>query len=179
MLVAPDSAVTPGYVVLRLDRGAAPEAELRAAARSHSAPQDAVHVSRSYRAPYALVAWHSAAVGADIERVGLTDRRFGESICAPEEIGRFGRLLDDDAFVTSLWSSKEALAKALGDAVAYDPRRLESPLGWSNGVSGRWRARELSPAPGHVGWLVWSQSAQNSSASAESAASTRLRAGRR
>ena len=31
--------------------------------------------------------------------------------------------------MASLWSGKEALAKALGDALRYDPRRLESPAG--------------------------------------------------
>jgi hypothetical protein len=63
--------------------------------------------------------------------------------------------LADPGFVTSLWSSKEALAKALGDALAYDPRRLESPLNWEDGAAGRWRARELTPEPGYVAWLVW------------------------
>jgi hypothetical protein len=41
------------------------------------------------------------------------------------------------------------------DALAYDPRRLESPLGWSSGRSGAWHA-ECLPAPAeHVAWLCW------------------------
>jgi phosphopantetheinyl transferase len=121
----------------------------------------------------------TALLGVDLERVQPTDSAFAESICTPAERSRFGPRLDDPTFVISLWASKEALAKALGDAVAYDPRRLESPLGWSGGSAGRWRAAELRPAPQYVAWMVWSETAQNSAASAASAESTRLFAGRR
>lgn len=190
----------PTYVLLRLRDGAAPESELRALARDHPAARRATHQSRSYRSPLALLAWHAAPVGADIERIAPLERDFAESICSPAELTLFSGRLGDEAFVTSLWASKEALAKALGDAVAHDPRRLESPLCWSEDVtgrwraSGRWRACEFVPAPEHLAWIVWTEEAsrgpvaggepavadiQNSCASAASAASTRLRAGRR
>jgi hypothetical protein len=115
--------------------------------------------SRSYRDPYAVVAGWSARVGVDLERLdaGL-DRGFGEAIATPDERCRFGAQLDDPAFLTVLWSAKEALAKCLGDAVDYDPRRLDSPLLWGEGPlrrAGRMRAVRLEPPAGYVGWLVW------------------------
>ncbi|HEY4897857.1 MAG TPA: hypothetical protein VII01_17440, partial [Solirubrobacteraceae bacterium] len=34
---------------------------------------------------------------------------------------------NQDAYLSSLWCSKAALSKALGDALRYDPSRLDSP----------------------------------------------------
>jgi len=106
--------------------------------------------SRSYCAPYALVAWHDGPVGVDIERVVGCDARFAESITTPDE-----RVPHTDREIISLWSGKEALAKALGDAVDYDPRRLEAPGGWRNGVNGAWRAWALPLPDGYCGWACW------------------------
>jgi hypothetical protein len=120
------------------------EAGLRDRARS----VEGSYVSRSYRYPYAAIAVHGQPVGIDIERREPLDDAFLESICTPSERGRG---LDP----ASLWCSKEALAKALGDALAYDPRRLESPLLWPDWRSGRWLAEELMAPPDHVAWLCW------------------------
>jgi phosphopantetheinyl transferase len=106
--------------------------------------------SRSYCPPYALVAWHDGPVGVDIERVVGCDARFAESITTPDE-----RVPDSDREIISLWSGKEALAKALGDAVDYDPRRLEAPGGWRNGVNGAWSASALPLPDGYCGWVCW------------------------
>ncbi len=125
-------------------------------ARAHWRARGAPFVSRSYAPPLALVAWHTTPVGVDLERVSASDRAFAESICTPTELGLFADSLDDGRFVTSLWASKEALAKALGDPLAYDPRRLQSPLTWSDGRAGSWSASELQVAPEHVAWVVWS-----------------------
>ncbi len=114
-------------------------------------------MSRSYRLPLALVAWGNTRLGVDLERVEATERDFAESICTPDELAAFGERLDDATFVSSLWASKEALAKALGDPLGYDPRRLASPLGWVQERAGSWQAREFSPAPEHVAWVVWEQ----------------------
>jgi phosphopantetheinyl transferase len=108
--------------------------------------------SRSYAAPYALVAFYDGPVGVDIERVVACDPRFAESITTPSEPAP-----REDREIVSLWSSKEALAKALGDAVDYDPRRLESPAHWRNGVNGAWRASELTLPDGFCGWLCWKE----------------------
>lgn len=173
------SSGAPSYELLSLPNGHADPTELRDLARAHPRARQAAHVSRSYRGPRALIAWHTAPVGADLERLAPTDRRFAASICAPAELERFGARLDEPAFVTSLWSSKEALAKALGDAMDYDPRRLESPLGWPDETAGGWQAMQLQPAGGYLAWIVWRTATQNSSASALSAASMRRAAGRR
>jgi len=108
--------------------------------------------SRSYCPPFALVAFYDGPVGVDIERVVECDARFADSITAPAEPA-----CTTDREIISRWSGKEALAKALGDAVAYDPRRLEAPDGWAGGVNGAWRAAELALPDGFCGWLCWKE----------------------
>jgi hypothetical protein len=137
--------------------GASDEAALRELARTASAEAGAPFTSRSYRFPFALVAAHTAAVGVDIERVERCDRTFADSIRTPAELAAGSpREGDPDRFFTSLWSSKEALSKALGDALAYDPRRLEGPGSWPDGRSGPWRAVSIDVGEdGHVAWLCW------------------------
>jgi hypothetical protein len=115
----------------------------------------AAYASRSYCHPYALLAWHGEPVGVDIERVVPCDQAFADSIRTVAERARRIEAADFDAYVISLWCSKEALAKALGDAVRYDPRRLESPLGWPEGRAGPWRATELTLVSDHAAWLCW------------------------
>jgi hypothetical protein len=139
--------------------GAADEAALRKLARTASAEGGvggAPFTSRSYRFPFALLAAHTAAVGVDIERVEPCDAAFADSIRTPAELSAEPPSREDhDRYFTSLWSSKEALSKALGDALAYDPRHLESPAGWPEGRSGPWRAAQLDVPDGYVAWLCW------------------------
>jgi hypothetical protein len=129
--------------------------DLRSLARRLSERRGAGHSSRSYCFPRALVASHDAPVGVDIERVGRCDDAFACSIQTPAE--RAGASLPDDRdwYLTSLWSSKEALAKALGEPLAYDPRRLQGPGAWPHGRSGPWRASALDVGAGHVAWVCW------------------------
>jgi len=129
------------------------EEGLRAAAREQGA--SALHASRSYRFPYAVIACHQLPVGVDIERIEQHDKAFVESICTPAERQHLSQIDDWGRFASSLWCSKEALSKALGDALQYDPRRLESPIWWSDGKAGAWRARELELVTDHVVWLCW------------------------
>jgi hypothetical protein len=129
--------------------------ELRDWAREISDAAGAAHSSRSYSYPYALIAVHGAPVGVDVERIGPYDAAFAKSICTPSEDPEPAAGVSREHYLTSLWASKEALAKALGDAVAYDPRRLESPVSWSEGRAGRWRARELLVGRQRVAWLCW------------------------
>jgi phosphopantetheinyl transferase len=131
------------------------EPALHAWARAETAASGAPHVSRSYRYPLSLVAWHNDRVGIDIERVEPMDARFAASICSPSEREDLQRLAGTDELISSLWCSKEALSKALGDAVLYDPRRLESPMRWPDRQSGPWRAMALEVAEQHVAWLCW------------------------
>lgn len=125
--------------------------------------------SRSYSYPYALIASYDASVGVDIEEVAPVAAEFADSICAPQErehAQRLGLLCTDNTHAAiRLWSAKEALAKALGNALDYDPRRLESPQLWPRcehdstlHLSGCWAARELELPAGYVGWVCWRRS---------------------
>jgi len=107
--------------------------------------------SRSYSYPLALVAVHSDAVGVDLEFMHPVDEQFAASICTPRERAELRAGLDPIA----LWCSKEALAKALGDARRYDPRRLEAPIAWPNGRCGPWRATAIVVPSGYCAWLCW------------------------
>jgi 4'-phosphopantetheinyl transferase superfamily len=157
LLDAPPSA--PQLRLLDAATVALDERGLRAWAREESLAVGAPYTSRCYRHPHAVVAWHSEPLGVDIERIEPLGEGFAESICTPRERQLLGDRPRSDAFLASLWSGKEALAKALGDALRYDPRHLESPLLWPDAQAGRWRATQLQVPAGHVGWLCWRASA--------------------
>jgi phosphopantetheinyl transferase len=129
------------------------EAALRARARELGAAVGADRVSRSYCHPYALVGWHTEPIGVDVERVVTCPTEFAPSISTPSEEAAARWTTDGE--IISLWSSKEALSKALGDALNYDPRRLESPAGWPDGICGPWRAATLPLPDGYCGWVCW------------------------
>ncbi len=103
-----------------------------------------------------MVAWHDQPVGVDIERVQSCRPEFAASISTPAELAR-GIAGDEETI--SLWCGKEALAKALGDALSYDPRRLLSPVSWLDGRAGPWRAARREAPDGHVVWLCWHEPA--------------------
>ncbi|HUA07557.1 MAG TPA: 4'-phosphopantetheinyl transferase superfamily protein [Solirubrobacteraceae bacterium] len=128
-------------------------AALRTRARRVGEAVGAGAVSRSYCHPYALVGCHSGPIGVDIERVVACDEQFGWSICTPTEMVCASGGTDRE--LISLWSSKEALSKALGDALGYDPRRLESPAGWPGGVCGSWRSATMPAPDGYCAWVCW------------------------
>jgi phosphopantetheinyl transferase len=129
------------------------EATLRSRARELGAARGSGSVSRSYCHPYALVACHPGPVGVDIERFSACPADFKRSICTPAEIASGQWNTDRD--VVSLWSSKEALSKALGDALDYDPRRLASPAEWPGGVCGPWRTVPVRVPGGYCAWVCW------------------------
>jgi phosphopantetheinyl transferase len=128
-------------------------AALKTRARDLGAAVGAGAVSRSYCHPYALVGWHNGPIGVDIERVVSCPEAFSQAIATPGEHAS-GRWTTDRELI-SLWSSKEALSKALGDALDYDPRRLESPAGWPDGACGSWRAATLPAPDDYCAWVCW------------------------
>ena len=151
-------AIPPGGPEVRLlDARSAglDEPRLRAAARALTDATGELHASRSYRYPYALVSWHAHPVGIDIERVESCDPAFAASICTPAETVQWWSLSNPHEYFTALWSSKEALAKALGNALDYDPRRLQAPMLWPEGRAGVWRAADLHVTDAHVAWVCW------------------------
>jgi len=145
----------PQVHLLDAARAGLDEDGLRSWAREHAESAGAAHTSRSYRHPYALVAWHTDSVGVDIERIERFKTEFLDAICTPEERSLPVPEADAERYVTSLWCSKEALAKALGNPLRYDPARLGSPMFWPGGRSGPWRATEIDVPAGHNGWLCW------------------------
>jgi hypothetical protein len=157
-------AVLGGPEVRLLDARAlgVDEEGLRARARSETATWGGAHVARSYRYPYSLVAWHDEPVGVDIERIERCDLAFADTICTPSERAGAVHAPDLDTYLSSLWCSKEALSKALGDALRYDPRRLGSPMLWPNGCAGPWRAVRLVVVPHHTAWLCWRSTSSTS-----------------
>jgi hypothetical protein len=170
--VADVALAAPRVMLLDARRHRLDEAGLRARARELAAASGGCFTSRSYRFPLALVACHEAPVGVDIERVESCSEDFAHSISTPSERAAGWPEEDCDRFLTSLWSSKEALAKALGDALRYDPRRLEGPGAWPEGRSGPWSARALALGPEHVGWVCWSRASRPDVASARAVPQT-------
>ena len=96
--------------------------------------------SRSYTHGFkADIAW-TGKCAIDIELVNeapagwdIHNPSFQSSILKP---GEYQRLCESpnaraNYLPTLIWSSKEALAKALGDARDYEPRHLDSPLLWN------------------------------------------------
>jgi phosphopantetheinyl transferase len=148
-----DEAGAPMVALIDASADGLDEAALRAQARGLWAAVGAGAVSRSYCHPYALVAWHTQPIGVDVERVVTCPADFAASISTPAEAATARWSTDHE--IISLWSSKEALSKALGDALDYDPRRLESPAGWPGGACGPWRAAALPLPDGYCGWVCW------------------------
>lgn len=151
-IALPDDGA-PSLELIDAERAGCDEAGLRELARAWAPARGAAAISRSYRFPYALVGWHSDRLGVDIERIEPCSPALAQSISTPSELAA-GMATGDEA-VISLWSGKEALAKALGDALRYDPRRLESPLSWPGGAAGPWRGRRLPVADGYCAWVCW------------------------
>lgn len=149
------AAPAGGPRVVLLD-GRALQEPLPALRRSAQALRPDGFVSRSYAAPLGVVAAHARAVGVDVERVQDLGSPFAASMATPEE--RAAGLPSAPEAVTAWWSAKEALAKALGDARAYEPDQLTSPTYWTGAARGRWRYRPLGVETGWVGAVVWAAS---------------------
>jgi phosphopantetheinyl transferase len=142
------------HVRLLVARTAVDRPALRSVARILPPAALGRNVSRSYSHPLALVAWHDQPVGVDIERIAPCPPEFASVIRTPlERLDARACATDED--LIDLWCGKEALAKALGDARAFDPARLPSPKAWPLGGSGPWRAAPLAVPGPHVAWVVW------------------------
>jgi hypothetical protein len=135
----------PGYVWLF--ESSSP-VEVRGLARS-VAIADRWFTCRSYRNQFGLLAANPSRVGVDMEFIDVSVT--ADAVLTRDE----ARIAAGPMEWCAWWSAKESLAKALGDARLYDPRRLESPALWPLGRLGRWRAEQLDVPTGHVGWVVW------------------------
>lgn len=112
------------------------------------------HWSRSYCGNISLAAGWSSRVGVDISRTTPTNvKHFCEHLedfldvtATPNEREMLASLAVEDvpSAALDLWGAKEALTKALGNALDYNPAQISSPLMWSGGCQGSWYARRIS-----------------------------------
>ncbi len=91
----------------------------------------------------------------DLERVEPCEPSFAELICTPWERALLAGAADPDRFLASLWSSKEALAKLLGDPLHSVPSQVPSPLSWPDDHHRALRAAPVALPDGFVGWACW------------------------
>ncbi len=68
-------------------------------------------------------------------------------ILTEEENTYLSSFPDEDKIsqLLKIWSAKEALTKALGDALSYNPKFLTSPVMWPESKSGRWHYVSFDP----------------------------------
>ena len=124
--------------------------------------------SRSYSGRVALIAGSNQRVGVDVELTdlaredswSLTNEWFRSSMLTSEERVRIASDSTPGTTLsaTSVWSSKEAVAKALGTPRQFDPTRLTGAAVWKDARRGRWRAAYLDLTPlglDAVAWMVY------------------------
>ena len=161
-----DVCVDPGhpYVARLVDED---HDQLRRRARSECDDRWR-HWSRSYSGDVALIAGWRERVGVDVEVLGgrieptwsLDNADYRATMMTPEERER-PLTLDPGAArqgAISLWCSKEALAKALGTPLEWEPSRLGGPALWPSRHQGRWRATYLDAdhvATDALAWVVF------------------------
>ncbi len=85
-------------------------------------------ISISHSGDCAIAIAHEHRIGVDIERIEQRDERFVETFTTPAERGLIDGvpLSERDAFVTSIWCAKEAVAKCVGTGVDGAPQAFEA-----------------------------------------------------
>lgn len=121
--------------------------------------------TRSYSGAFSIEAVSKSRCGIDIEipeilenEWNMDSKSFDVAILAEGERDKIlsSKYASDLNLPTVIWSSKEALAKALGDATRYEPNKLESPIVWANLQHGRWQAVHVDfRTPDQKRLIVW------------------------
>jgi len=137
---------------------------LRSRAR-HECDERWPHWSRSYSGDHAVIAGWRDRVGVDVEAL---DRPIEATWSLHNELFRTTMMTAEERELTpprgpetarhlalSLWCSKEALAKALGTPLEWEPTRLRGPALWPSREVGRWRATYLGADVLHFRALAW------------------------
>jgi len=110
------------------------------------------HRSRSHSGNFTIEIISNVRCGVDLEAARDADESwsiespmFQKAILAHAEYEQVlqSRHVMHPYLETLIWSSKEALSKALGDATNYEPSQLASPLTWPDGKSVKWQALHL------------------------------------
>ena len=108
--------------------------------------------SRSYSRDFAVEVFASSRCGIDLELPTPSDPEW--SIESPlyqlavlakgeKELVLATEYRNDTDLASVIWSSKEALAKALGDASSYEPTDLYSPITWGVNGPANWKAKHI------------------------------------
>ena len=110
-------------------------------------------ISRSYSGAFVAEVQSQQYCGIDIELAApsngnwsIRSKHFVDAVLAPNELPL---LLEtswakEPFFETQIWASKEAFAKASGDASQYEPNELTSPMTWSDSPHAERRAINLN-----------------------------------
>mgnify|MGYP000036955442 FL=1 len=105
--------------------------------------------SRSYSGKYVVEVFSTTRCGIDMEAVkpaeanwSIQSPLFERAMLAPgeKELILATEYSKHSNLSTLIWASKEALAKALGDATNYEPTQLISPLAWYAKPHDAWAA---------------------------------------
>lgn len=119
---------------------------------SYVTSDDYAHRSRSHSGNFTIEIISNVRCGVDLEAARAADESWSiESPMFQKAIlahGEYEQVLQSRHVMhpyleTLIWSSKEALSKALGDATNYEPSQLATPLTWTDGKSARWQALHL------------------------------------
>jgi phosphopantetheinyl transferase (holo-ACP synthase) len=118
-----------------------------------SAKPQSPFLSRSYSGSFVAEMESKHHCGIDIElgtsssgNWSIHSEHFVKAVLAPNELPLSLQTpwAKQPFFETQIWASKEALAKASGDASKYEPTELLSPMTWSDILDGTRNARNFN-----------------------------------
>jgi len=124
-------------------------------------------LSRSHSGRFTIEVVSNQRCGIDLEIANEIDpewsfdsESFELAILAPGEKGLImsSSMSSAKDLATLIWVSKEALAKALGDATNYEPNKIYSPICWEATRPNNWQAVHIdfstSKSERLIVWLV-------------------------
>jgi 4'-phosphopantetheinyl transferase len=132
--------------------GVAPE-RVRLAAGPHGKPEvpgAALRFNLSHSGELAVIALAGGVeVGVDVERLDRRSRAVERTLTAGERAALDGTG-DRHTALLRVWCRKEALAKAIGGGLGWEPLRFDTS------DPGAFTLADLAVAPGYVAALAWS-----------------------
>jgi 4'-phosphopantetheinyl transferase len=134
------------------ERLGVPPARVALAAGPHGKPElpgERLRFNLSHTAELALIALADGfEVGVDVERLDRSSRAVERTLTAAERAALAGAE-DRHAALLRTWCRKEALAKALGGGLGWEPLRFDST------DPGAFTLADVAVAAGHVAALAW------------------------
>jgi phosphopantetheinyl transferase len=126
-------------------------------ARTNNEATTFKHISRSYSGKYVVEVKSETRCGVDMEVLrpvelawSIDSPFFEKAMLVPgeKELILQSAFSEHQFLSTLIWASKEALAKALGDARNYEPSKLLSPIAWDALKTTTWCANYREFATG-------------------------------